>query len=110
MSKKYIKTENLSISEDLYNFVNKEVLPETGVEEKKFWKGLSEVSHELAPKNKELLKFRKRLQMDIDRWHLENFEKEFNLHEYKSYLKEIGYLKEEGTDFKIKTKDRLARR
>ncbi len=105
MSKKYIKTENLSISEDLYNFVNKEVLPETGVEEKKFWKGLSEVSHELAPKNKELLKFRKRLQMDIDRWHLENFEKEFNLHEYKSYLKEIGYLKEEGTDFKIKTKN-----
>ena len=24
--------------------------------------------------------------MDLDRWHLENFEKEFNLKDYKSYI------------------------
>ena len=59
----------------------------------------------LLPKNKELLKIRKKLQMDIDRWHLENYEKEFNLNEYKSYLEKIGYLKKEGPDFKIKTKN-----
>ena len=42
--------------------------------------------------------------MDIDRWHLEIFlKKQFNLKEYKSYLEEIGYLKKEGPDFKIKT-------
>ena len=29
MSKKYINTENLSISEDLYNFINIEAIPGT---------------------------------------------------------------------------------
>ena len=43
--------------------------------------------------------------MDIDRWHLENYEKEFNHNEYKSYLEKIGYLKKEGADFKIKTEN-----
>ena len=103
MSKKYINIKNLSVSENLYKFINKEALPETNISEDHFWKGLSDVSHELAPRNKELLKIRKKLQMDIDRWHLENFEKQFNLKEYKSYLEEIGYLKKEGPDFKIKT-------
>ena len=42
--------------------------------------------------------------MDLDRWHLENYEKEFNLKEYKSYIEKIGYLVKEGPDFKIKTK------
>ena len=105
MSKKYINTENLSISEDFYNFINVEAIPETGISKQKFWKGLSQVSHELNPKNIELLRIRKKLQMDIDRWHLENYEKEFNFKEYKLYLEKIGYLKKEGPDFKIKTKN-----
>ena len=89
MSKKYIKKENLSISEDLYNFVNKEAIPGTEISKDKFWSGLSKVSHELNIKNIELLRIRKKLQMDIDRWHLENYDKEFNLKEYKSYLEKI---------------------
>ena len=105
MPKKYINLENLSISEDLFEFINKEALSGLEVTEKNFWKGLSKVSHELAPKNKELLKIRKRLQMDIDRWHIENSDKDFNLNTYKSYLEKIGYLKKEGPDFKIKTKN-----
>ena len=86
MLKKYINTENLSISEDLYHFINDEVIPGTDVSKDKFWKGFSQVSHELSPKNIELLRVRKKLQIDIDRWHLENFEKEFNLSDYKSYF------------------------
>ncbi len=105
MSKKYIKNENLSISYDLYSFINDEVLPGTDITVKKFWNGLSQVSHELSPKNRDLIKVRKRMQLDIDRWHLENYEKEFNLKEYKSYLEKIGYLKTEGPDFKIKTQN-----
>ena len=103
MQNKYITTDNLSISVDLYKFVNDEVIPGTGIDKNKFWKGLSKVSHELLIKNKELLKIRKRLQIDIDRWHLENFDKNFEIKEYKSYLEKIGYLKKEGSDFKIKT-------
>ncbi len=105
MSKKYIKSENLSISYDLYSFINDEALPGTDITVKKFLNGLSQVSHELSPKNRDLLKVRKRMQLDIDRWHLENYEKEFNLKEYKSYLEKIGYLKTEGPDFKIKTQN-----
>ena len=103
MLKNYINIENLSISEDIYNFINNEAIPGTKIDKDKFWKGLSKVSHELAPKNKELLNIRKKLQIDIDRWHLENYEKEINLNEYKSYLKKIGYIKQEGPDFNIKT-------
>ena len=56
----------------------------------------------MSPKNIELLRVRKKLQIDIDRWHLENFEKEFNLSDYKSYL-EKNWLLKEGPDFKINT-------
>ena len=101
MPKKYINNENLSISEDFYNFINNEALKGTDVSKETFWKGLSRVSHELAPQNKELLDIRKKLQMDIDRWHLDNNKKEFNPEDYKSYLKKIGYLKKEGPDFNI---------
>ncbi len=105
MTNKYLNTENLSISEDLYNFVNNEAIPGTGVAKDQFWKGLSEVGHKLNIKNIELLRTRKKLQIEIDRWHLENYEKDFNLKEYKSYLEQIGYIKKEGADFKIKTQN-----
>ena len=105
MANKYINIENLSISENLYNFINNEAIPETKITKDKFWKGLSKVAHELTPKNIELLRIRKKLQIDIDRWHLENYEKEFNFKDYKSYLEKIGYLKKEGPNFKIKTEN-----
>ena len=104
MLKNYLNIENLSVSEDLYKFVNNEAIPETDITKDKFWKGLSKISHELTPKNKELLNIRKKIQMDIDRWHLENHKKEFDLKQYKSYLEKIGYLKKVDTNFKIKTK------
>ncbi len=105
MAKKYTNIQNLSVSEDLYNFINNEVIPGTSITEENFWNGFNKVCHELGPKNKELLNIRNKLQMDIDRWHLENYEKEFNIKEYKSYLEKIGYLKNEGPDFKIKTEN-----
>ncbi len=105
MPKKYINIENLSISEDLYSFINNEAIPGTEISKDRFWKGLSKVSHELNLKNIELLRIRKKLQIDIDRWHLENYEKEFNLNEYMSYLEKIGYLKKEGANFQIKTEN-----
>ncbi len=41
----------------------------------------------------------------IDTWHIKNKGNEINIEEYKKFLKEIGYLKEVGPDFKIKTKN-----
>ena len=72
MKEKYIKIKNLSISEKLLNFVNKELLPGTKIKKENFWNGFDKYVHELAPKNKELLEKREKLQKKIDDWHKDN--------------------------------------
>jgi malate synthase len=105
MKEKYKKIHNLSISSKLLEFVNKELLKETNISPEKFWLGFDKAIHELTPKNRELLETRERLQKKIDEWHKERRGQEFNINEYKKFLKKIGYLKEIGVDFKIKTKN-----
>ncbi len=105
MQEKYIKINNLKVSEKLSKFVNGELLKNTNVSPENFWLGLEKTLDELAPKNRELIKFREDLQKKIDNWHFKNKGKEFNLLEYKKFLLEIGYLKNEGPDFKIETKN-----
>ena len=103
MKEQYTKIHNLSVSNKLLNFVNQELLKDTNISSEKFWEGFDRVVHELAPKNKDLLKIRDDLQKKIDNWHIANRGNEINLEEYKKFLKEINYLKEVGPDFKIKT-------
>jgi len=43
------------------------------------------------------------LQKKIDQWHIKNKGNKIEIEQYKKFLKEIGYLKEEGPDFKIET-------
>jgi len=105
MQEKYIKINNLKVSKELSEFVNNELLKSTKISAENFWFGFEKTLDELAPKNKELIKFRKNLQDKIDKWHIKNKGKEINLNEYKKFLIEIGYLKKEGPDFKIETKD-----
>ena len=105
MKKQYIKINNLSVASELLNFVNNELLKDTKISPEKFWLGFDKAVHELAPKNKELIKIRDDLQKKIDAWHIKNKGNEINLEDYKKFLKEIGYLKEVGPDFKIKTKN-----
>jgi len=103
MKEQYTKIHNLSVSNNLLNFINEELLKDTNISSEKFWEGFDRVVHELAPKNKNLLKIREDLQKKIDDWHIINKGNEINLEEYKKFLKEINYLKEVGSDFKIKT-------
>ncbi|XOJ73405.1 malate synthase G [Candidatus Pelagibacter sp. Uisw_114] len=103
MKEQYTKIHNLSVSNKLLNFINEELLKDTNISSEKFWEGFDKVVHELAPKNKELLKIREDLQKKIDNWHIANKGHEINLEEYKKFLKEIDYLKEVGPDFKIQT-------
>ena len=105
MSEKYVKINSLSVSGDLLNFINEEALPGTNLKEKKFWAGLEKLINELASENKDLIDVRRKLQLEIDRWHLINKGKKNNLNKYKSFLKKIGYLKKVGNNFKIKTKN-----
>ena len=103
MSKNYQNVNNLKISEELLSFVNKELLKDLDISSEKFWKGFDKAVHDLAPKNKELIQIRENLQKKIDDWHINNKGNEIEIEQYKKFLKEIGYLKEEGPDFKIET-------
>ncbi|MBD1166890.1 malate synthase G [Pelagibacterales bacterium SAG-MED09] len=103
MQEKYKHIHNLKVSEKLFNFVNNELLKDTEITPENFWKGFDQAVHELAPRNKELLKIRDQLQKQIDDWHIKNKGNKINTDEYKKFLLEIGYLKEEGPDFKIET-------
>jgi len=62
MKKKYTKINNLSVSNELLNFVNDELLKDTGISSQNFWKKFDNVVHSLAPRNKELIKIRETLQ------------------------------------------------
>jgi len=105
MKEKFIKINNLSVDKTLADFINKELLPDTKISHKKFWDGFDKVVHELAPRNRELLEIRETIQKEIDLWHKKNKFEDFNIEIYKNFLKDIDYLKEEGPDFKIETKN-----
>ena len=105
MSKNYQNVKNLKISDELLSFVNKELLKDLDISSEKFWEGFDNAVHDLAPKNKELIQIRENLQKKIDDWHLKNKGNKIEIEQYKKFLSEIGYLKEEGSDFKIETKN-----
>ena len=103
MSANYQSVNNLKVSEKLLSFVNQELLIGTNISQEKFWSGFDKAIHELAPKNKELIKVRESLQKQIDEWHIKNKGNDVKIEEYKQFLKKIGYLKDEGPDFSIET-------
>jgi len=105
MAKKYISLGKLSIDSKLLDFVNNELLPNTGVTKENFWIGLDKCVHELAPKNRKLLEFRENLQKKIDVWHRDKKAEKIDIKEYSTFLSEIGYLKKEGKNFQIETKN-----
>ena len=105
MSNNYQNIHNLKVSDELLSFINKELLKDLEITPEKFWLGFDNMVHELAPKNKELLKVREELQKKIDDWHIKNKGNEIKINEYKRFLKEIKYIKDEGPDFKIETKN-----
>ena len=105
MQEKYININSFKVSENLSKFVNEELLKDLDISPEKFWVGFENAVKELVPKNKELINFRENLQKKIDEWHIKNKDQEFNLEKYKKFLIDIGYLKEEGSDFLIETKN-----
>ncbi|MGX1193714.1 malate synthase G [Metabacillus sp. SLBN-84] len=100
----YVQKGNLKVAEVLYEFIQKEALPQTGVEEEAFWKGFENIIDELTPKNRELLNVRDEIQHKINAWHRENG-KEADFETYKAFLHEIGYLEPNAPDFKIATEN-----
>ncbi len=100
---KIVEKNSLKISSVLFDFINNEAIPGTDIESDHFWKGFSNVVHELTPLNKSLIEKREIIQKKIDDWHKLNNQKDFDKTEYINFLKSIGYLIEEKEDFAIET-------
>ena len=94
---------DLKIAKELYDLVANEIAPGSGVEPSAFWSAFEEVAVELMPKNQALLDKRGELQAKINEWHHAN--PGFDKVQYKAFLKDIGYLVEEGADFQITTEN-----
>ncbi len=93
----------LQIAVELADFIENRALPGTGVSSEDFWSGLSRMVQELGPKNKALLAKRAKIQGRVDGWHLARTGQDHDAAAYQAFLREIGYLVEEGTDFQIET-------
>ncbi len=105
MTNSFVKINSLSVSKDLADFVNMELLQGLNITQKEFWDGFDRSVNELAPINKKLLETRDTLQSEIDLWLKKNRGDKYNHQNYKNFLRDIGYLKEEGKDFTIETKN-----
>ena len=96
---------DLNVEEGLVDFIENKALPDTGVSQDNFWLGLSSLIKEMTPENRKLLRAREELQDKIDKWHVARIGKPHDHEAYKSYLKEIGYLVDEGESFLIETEN-----
>jgi malate synthase len=82
----------LQVASELFDFINGQVLPGTGVSSETFWKGFDAIAHDLGPKNAALLEERDRLQTELDNWHKANPGPIRDMPAYRAFLADIGYL------------------
>lgn len=82
----------LQVATELQRFIDEEVLPGTGLDTAAFWSGVDSLVHELAPRNRELLAERDRLQVELDTWHSAHPGPVTDLPAYQAFLEGIGYL------------------
>ncbi|MFT6446223.1 malate synthase G [Sulfitobacter sp. B30-2] len=94
----------LQVAAELVEFIEGAALPGTGIDAGTFWAGLSDLVHDLGPKNRALLQTRADMQAKIDSWHKERAGQPHDADAYTSFLREIGYLVPEGPAFEIDTK------
>jgi malate synthase len=86
------RLHGLEVATELFRFIEAKVLPGTGVDSTRFWRGFDAIVKDLAPKNAALLAERERLQKEIDVWHKTNPGPIRDLAAYRSFLEGIGYL------------------
>ena len=98
-----VSIDELKVDQALYDFVNGEIIPDSGVQVQAFWNGFASLVRTLAPRNAELLRRRDELQAKIDAWHRQNSGPGFDHAKYKTFLSKIGYLVTEGTPFSVGT-------
>ncbi|MFL2626944.1 MAG: malate synthase G [Dehalococcoidia bacterium] len=103
MNVEYIEIKNIKIAKPLYDLVDQEIIPDTGISSDKFWTAFGSIVNDLEPDNRLLLNKRSEIQENINSWHNNQKTNKFNIEEYKTFLKSIGYLAPDAPDFQITT-------
>ncbi|WP_044737161.1 malate synthase G [Geobacillus kaustophilus] len=98
----YVQKGNIQVAKVLYDFVNEELLPNSGLDQDQFWRDFGALIVDLTPRNKELLARRDEIQEKLNEWHKAHRGR-FDFNEYKAFLTDIGYLEPEVEDFEITT-------
>jgi len=93
----------LQVAPILQRFIEDEVLPGTAIDASAFWQGFSTLVHDLAPRNRELLAERDRLQTELDTWHRQHPGPITDMAAYQAFLRSIGYLVEAPDHVRITT-------
>ena len=113
-----VTIRNLRIARPLYDLVQSEIAPGTGLDPDAVWTSLGAIVEDLGPENRRLLQVRARHEQEIDAWHRERTrepareranpaldQQAYDPQEYKNFLQEIGYLLPEEGPFTITTAD-----
>ncbi|PMG43406.1 malate synthase G [Shewanella sp. 10N.286.52.B9] len=100
-----IQVGGLQVAQALWQLVDSDICPGTGIDSATFWAKFEDIISEFAPINVALLEKRQQLQQQIDQWHTKHPAKDANPDQYKAFLSEIGYLVPEGDDFQISTEN-----
>lgn len=98
-----VQQGGLQIAKGLYDLLENDIAPGTGVAPETFWAELEAIVTELGPENQALLAKRDSLQTQIDDYHKARAGQPHNPTEYKAFLQDIGYLLTEGDDFQATT-------
>ncbi len=95
----------LQVASALAAFIEDRALPGTEVDPERFWRGFSDLVHEMGPQNRALLEERAEIQRLIDQWHRDHRGTAHDAGAYRAFLEEIGYLVPEGEDFEVETQN-----
>ncbi len=100
-----IQVGGLQVASELYQLVNEQVIPGTGIDSDKFWGDFESILKDLGPRNAELLAIRERFQTQIDQWHEVRVGQPHDASAYRQFLQDIGYLVPAGDSFSITTEN-----
>ena len=95
--------EEIYIHEAFVRFVEDDLVPRIQISKEIFWDGLNRLVSKFSKENEGILLKRKELQDQINIWYLNNGNSIIDTHEHKKFLKNIGYLIDQGADFRIDT-------
>ncbi|WLS58956.1 malate synthase G [Bordetella bronchiseptica] len=100
-----IPHHGLQVAASLHRFIEDEALSGSGLAPDEFWAGFAALVRDLAPRNRELLAERDRLQGEIDAWHRAHPGPVRDSAGYQTLLERIGYLQPQPAQVTASTRD-----